>query len=217
MRATRGNIIPTSPGATTTERGKGMKRIIVGLSGASGVIYGIRLLEVLQALPDVESHLVMSTAAATTIPLETDYTPEEVRTLATVEYRFKDIAAAISSGSFRTDGMIVLPCSMKTLSAIAYSFSDNLLTRAADVVLKERRKLILCPRETPLHLGHLRAMTLAAEMGAFIVPPMAAFYHRPRTIDDIVNQTVNRVLDLVDVTLPEDLFRRWQGGRAAGE
>jgi 4-hydroxy-3-polyprenylbenzoate decarboxylase len=106
---------------------------------------------------------------------------------------------------------------MKTLSAIAYSFSDNLLTRAADVVLKERRKLILCPRETPLHLGHLRAMTLAAELGAFIVPPMPAFYHRPQTIDDIVNQTVNRVLDLVDVTLPEDLFRRWQGGRAAQE
>lgn len=194
-----------------------MKRIIVGLSGASGVIYGIRLLEVLQALPDVESHLVMSTAAATTIPLETDYTPEEVRALAHVDYRFKDIAAAISSGSFRTDGMIVLPCSMKTLSAIAYSLSENLLTRAADVVLKERRKLILCPRETPLHLGHLRAMTMAAELGAFIVPPMPAFYHRPQSVDDIVNQTVNRVLDLVDVTLPEDLFRRWQGGRVASD
>jgi 4-hydroxy-3-polyprenylbenzoate decarboxylase len=170
------------------------------------------LLEIIQALPDVESHLVLSTAAATTIPLETEYTPEEVRALATVDYRFKDIAAAISSGSFRTDGMIVLPCSMKTLSAIAYSYSDNLLTRAADVVLKERRKLILCPRETPLHLGHLRAMTLAAEMGAIIAPSMPAFYHRPQTVDDIINQTVNRVLDLVDVTLPEDLFRRWEGG-----
>jgi len=198
-------------------RQQGMKRIIVGLSGASGVIYGIRLLEVIQALPDVEAHLVMSTAAATTIPLETDYAPEEVRALATEEYRFKDIAAAISSGSFRTDGMVILPCSMKTLSAIAYSYSDNLLTRAADVVLKERRKLILCPRETPLHLGHLRAMTLAAELGAYIVPPMPAFYHRPQTVDDIVNQTVNRVLDLLDVTLPEDLFRRWQGGRWAAE
>lgn len=194
-----------------------MKRIIVGLSGASGVIYGIRLLEVIQALPDVEAHLVMSTAAATTIPLETDYAPEEVRALATEEYRFKDIAAAISSGSFPTDGMVILPCSMKTLSAIAYSYSDNLLTRAADVVLKERRKLILCPRETPLHLGHLRAMTLAAELGAYIVPPMPAFYHRPQTVDDIVNQTVNRVLDLLDITLPEDLFRRWQGGRWAAE
>lgn len=191
-----------------------MKRIIIGISGASGVIYGIRLLEVLQALPEVETHLVMSTAAATTIPLETDYTPEEVRSLATEDYRFKDIAAAISSGSFRTDGMIILPCSMKTLSAIAYSYSDNLLTRAADVVLKERRKLILCPRETPLHTGHLRAMLMTAELGAYIVPPMPAFYHRPRTVDDIVNQTVNRVLDLVDIRLPEDLFQRWQGGRA---
>ena len=194
-----------------------VKKIIVGLSGASGVIYGIRLLEVLQALPDVETHLVMSTAAATTIPLETDYTPEQVRLLATEDYRFKDIAAAVSSGSFRTDGMVILPCSMKTLSAIAYSYSDNLLTRAADVVLKERRKLILCPRETPLHVGHLRAMTLAAEMGAIIAPPMPAFYHRPQTLDDIVNQTVNRVLDLLDITLPEDLFRRWQGGRAAND
>lgn len=192
-----------------------MKKIIVGLSGASGVIYGIRLLEVLQALPDVATHLVMSAAAATTIPLETDYTPEQVRALATEDYRFKDIAAAISSGSFRTDGMVILPCTMKTLSAIAYSYSDNLLTRAADVVLKERRKLVLCPRETPLHVGHLRAMTLAAEMGAIIAPPMPAFYHRPQTLDDIVNQTVNRVLDLLDITLPEDLFRRWQGaGRA---
>jgi 4-hydroxy-3-polyprenylbenzoate decarboxylase len=194
-----------------------MKKIIVGISGASGVIYGIRLLEVLQALPDVESHLVISSAAATTIPLETDYTPEEVRALATEEYRFKDIAAAISSGSFRTDGMIILPCSMKTLSAIAYSYSDNLLTRAADVVLKERRPLILCPRETPLHLGHLRALTMAAELGAFIAPPMPAFYHRPQTVDDIINQTVNRVLDLLNVNLPEDLFRRWQGGRTAHE
>ena len=212
--------IPARPSGRTcvcarVESMNPMKKIIVGLSGASGVIYGIRLLEVIQALPDVESHLVMSTAAATTIPLETDYAPEEVRALATEDYRFKDIAAAISSGSFRTDGMVILPCSMKTLSAIAYSYSDNLLTRAADVVLKERRKLILCPRETPLHLGHLRAMTLAAEIGAFIVPPMPAFYHRPEAVDDIVNQTVNRVLDLLDITLPEDLFRRWQGGRAA--
>ncbi len=194
-----------------------MKKIIVGISGASGVIYGIRLLEVLQALPDVESHLVISSAAATTIPLETDYTPEAVRALAAEDYRFKDIAAAISSGSFRADAMVILPCSMKTLSAIAYSYSDNLLTRAADVALKERRPLILCPRETPLHLGHLRAMTLAAELGAFIVPPMPAFYHRPQTVDDIINQTVNRVLDLLNINLPEDLFRRWQGGRAAHE
>lgn len=194
-----------------------MKKIIVGISGASGVIYGIRMLEVLRALPDVETHLVLSTAGATTIGLETDYSPDEVRGLATVDYRFKDIAAAISSGSFKTDGMIVIPCSMKTMSGIAYSFTDNLLLRAADVVLKDRRKLILVPRETPLHLGHLRTMVLLAEMGAVIAPPMPAFYHKPGTIDDIVNQTVNRVLDLVDITLPADLFERWQGGRLASD
>jgi 4-hydroxy-3-polyprenylbenzoate decarboxylase len=194
-----------------------MKKIIVGISGASGVIYGIRLLEVLAALPDVETHLVLSTAAATTIGLETDYSPDDVRRLATVDYRFKDIAAAISSGSFKTDGMIVVPCSMKTLSGIAYSFTDNLLLRAADVVLKDRRRLIIVPRETPLHLGHLRAMVLLAEMGALIVPPMPAFYHRPQTVDDIVNQTVNRVLDLVDISLPADLFDRWGGGRASAD
>lgn len=192
-----------------------MKRIIVGITGASGVIYGIRLLEVLQALPEVETHLVLSTAGATTVSLETDYTPDEVRALATVDYRFKDIAAAISSGSFRTDGMVIMPCSMKTLAGIAYSFSDNLLLRAADVVLKDRRRLILVPRETPLHLGHLRAMLIAAEIGAIIAPPMPAFYHKPNNVEDIVNQTVNRVLDLLDITLPADLFTRWQGGRAA--
>lgn len=194
-----------------------MKKIIVGISGASGVIYGIRLLEVLRALPDVETHLILSAAAATTVGLETDYTPDEVRHLATVDYRFKDIAAAVSSGSFKTDGMVVIPCSMKTLSGIAYSFTDNLLLRAADVTLKDRRKLIVVPRETPLHLGHLRALTLLAEMGALIVPPMPAFYHRPQTVDDIINQTVNRVIDLLDITLPADLFERWQGGRAAGD
>ncbi len=194
-----------------------MKKIIVGISGASGVIYGVRLLEILQAVPDVETHLVMSAAGGTTLALETDYTVEEVRAMATVDYRFKDIAATISSGSFKTDGMIVIPCSMKTLSGIAYSFTDNLLLRAADVVLKDRRRLVIVPRETPLHLGHLRAMTQLAEMGAILAPPMPAFYHRPQTIDDIINQTVNRVLDLVDITLPADLFTRWQGGRAANE
>lgn len=194
-----------------------MKKIIVGISGASGVIYGVRLLEILQAVPDVETHLVLSAAGGTTLALETDYTVEEVRAMATVDYRFKDIAATISSGSFKTDGMIVIPCSMKTLSGIAYSFTDNLLLRAADVVLKDRRRLVIVPRETPLHLGHLRAMTQLAEMGAIIAPPMPAFYHRPQTIDDVINQTVNRVLDLVDITLPADLFTRWQGGRAANE
>lgn len=191
-----------------------MKKIIIGISGASGVIYGIRLLEVLRELDDVETHLVMSTAAATTIALETEKTPEQIMQLANVVYRFRDIAAAIASGSFKTDGMIVVPCSMKTLAGIANSFSDNLLLRAADVVLKDRRRLILVARETPLHLGHLRLMTQVTEMGAIVTPPMPAFYHKPQTIDDIVNQTVNRVLDLADIELPQDMFQRWQGGKA---
>jgi 4-hydroxy-3-polyprenylbenzoate decarboxylase len=194
-----------------------MKRLIVGISGASGVIYGIRLLEVLHDLSEVETHLVISTAGAQTIGLETDYTVSEVMALADVNYRFNDIAAAISSGSFRTAGMVVIPCTMKSLAGIAHSFSDNLLLRAADVVLKDRRRLVLVPRETPLHLGHLRLMIQAVEMGAIMVPPLPAFYHRPQTIDDIINQTINRVLDLLDVELPEDLFRRWQGGRAQRE
>jgi len=192
-----------------------MKKIIVGMSGASGVIYGVRLLEVLRQVEGVESHLVASSAAAITLGLETDYRMEEVNALANVTYRFKDIAASISSGSFKTDGMIVIPCSMKTLAGITYSFSDNLLLRAADVVLKDRRRLILVTRETPLHLGHLRMMAQVTEMGAIVVPPVPAFYHRPQTIDDIINQTVNRVLDLVNVELPADLFVRWQGGEAA--
>lgn len=190
-----------------------MKKLIVGISGASGVIYGIRLLEILRDVPDVETHLIMSTAAATTIGLETDYTAEEVMQLANVTYRFKDIAAAVSSGSFKTWGMVIVPCSMKTLAGIANSFSDNLLLRAADVVLKDRRRLVLVARETPLHLGHLRLMVQATEMGAILAPPMPAFYHRPKSIDDIVNQTVNRVLDLLEVELPQDLFVRWQGGK----
>lgn len=191
-----------------------MKKLIVGISGASGVVYGIRLLDVLRDVPDVETHLVLSTAGATTIGLETDFTAEQVKQLADVTYRFKDIAAPISSGSFKTDGMVIVPCSMKTLAGIANSFSDNLLLRAADVVLKDRRRLVIVSRETPLHLGHLRLMVQATEMGAIVAPPMPAFYHRPQSIDDIVNQTVNRVLDLLDVTLPADLFQRWQGGSA---
>ncbi len=190
-----------------------MKKIIIGMSGASGVIYGIRLLEVLQDVADVETHLVLSTAAATTIGLETAYKPEQITALADVAYRFRDIAAAISSGSFKTHGMIVAPCSMKTLAGIANSFSDNLLLRAADVVLKERRRLILVARETPLHVGHLRLMMQVTEMGAIVAPPMPAFYHHPQSIDDIVNQTVNRVLDLAEIELPQDLFQRWSGGK----
>lgn len=191
-----------------------MKKLIVGISGASGVVYGIRLLEILRDVPDVETHLVLSTAAATTIGLETAYSAEAVQALADVTYRFKDIAAAVSSGSFKTHGMIVIPCSMKTLAGIANSFSDNLLLRAADVVLKDRRRLVLMVRETPLHLGHLRLMTQVTEMGAIVAPPMPAFYHHPKSLDDIVNQTVNRALDLLDIALPQDLFERWQGDRA---
>jgi len=194
-----------------------MRRIVVGISGASGVIYGIRLLEVLQSVQDVETHLVISPAGSQTIGLETEYSTASVNALADVVYRYNDIAAAISSGSFKTYGMVVIPCTMKTLAGIAHSFSDNLLLRAGDVTLKDRRPLVIVPRETPLHLGHLRLMTQLVEMGAILVPPLPAFYHRPQSIDDIVNQTVNRVLDLLDVELPEDLFARWSGGKDTRE
>lgn len=193
-----------------------MKKIIVGLSGASGVIYGVRLLEVLKDVEDVETHLVASNAAAITLGLETNHTLDDVKDLADVTYRFKDIAAPIASGSFKTEGMIVLPCSMKTLAGITYSFSDNLLLRAANVVLKDRRRLVLAPREAPLHLGHLRMLVQVTEMGAIVAPPVPAFYHRPESLDDIINQTVNRILDLVGIELEEDLFKRWQGGNTAG-
>jgi 4-hydroxy-3-polyprenylbenzoate decarboxylase len=186
-------------------------RLVVGMSGASGVIYGIRMLEVLGSIPDVETHLIMSRAARQTITLETDWEPAKVEGLADAVHKFGDIAAAPSSGSFRLDAMVVVPCSMKTLASIAYSMSDNLLTRAADVALKERRRLIVVPRETPLHLGHLRAMTQLTEMGAILAPPMPAFYHRPATVDDIVNQTVGRILDLLGIEPAEQLFRRWRG------
>lgn len=187
------------------------RRLIVGLSGASGVVYGIRLLQLLQSLPDVETHLVISSAAHQTIRLETDYAAADVEALADVTYAPDDIAAPISSGSFHTDGMVIIPCSMKTLGAIAHSYTDTLIARAADVVLKERRRLILVARETPLHLGHLRLMVQVTEIGAIVMPPAPAFYHRPTTIDDIVNQTVNRVLDMLNIRLPQDLFQRWQG------
>ena len=188
-----------------------MKRLIVGLSGASGAIYGVRLLQVLRNVANVETHLVMSQAARQTLSLETDLSLRDVQALADVVHDARDIAASISSGSFKTAGMVILPCSIKTLSGIVNSYTDTLVTRAADVVLKERRPLVLCVRETPLHLGHLRLMTQAAELGAVIMPPVPAFYHRPQTLDDVINQTVNRVLDQYDIDLPEDLFTRWQG------
>ncbi|KMW72437.1 3-octaprenyl-4-hydroxybenzoate carboxy-lyase [Photorhabdus luminescens subsp. luminescens] len=191
-----------------------MKRLIVGLTGASGAIYGIRLLQVLQPVEGVETHLVISHSARQTLALETDYSLRDVQALADVVYDNRDIAAAISSGSFKTLGMVILPCSMKTLSGIVHSYTDGLVTRAADVVLKESRKLVLGVRETPLHLGHLRLMTQAAEIGAVIMPPVPAFYHQPQQIQDIIDQTVNRVLDQFDIELPHDLFTRWQGAKS---
>lgn len=187
------------------------KRLIVGMSGTSGAVLGIRLLEVLRDVSDVETHLVVSHAAKRTLALETDCRSQQVESLADHCYPLGDIAAAISSGSFKTWGMVVIPCSIKTLSAVANSYSDNLLQRAADVTLKDRRPLVLVVRETPLHLGHLRLMVQATEMGAVIMPPVPAFYHRPRTISDILDQTVNRVLDLLGLELEHDLFTRWQG------
>lgn len=187
-----------------------MKRLIIGISGASGAIYGVRLLQVLQLVPDTETHLIVSQSARQTLSLETSYNLREVQALATQVYDPRDISASISSGSFRTAGMIILPCSIKTLSGIVHSYADNLMIRAADVTLKERHPLILAVRETPLHLGHLRLMLQAAEMGAIIMPPVPAFYHRPQTPDDIINQTVNRILDQLPVQLPQDLFTRWE-------
>ncbi len=188
-----------------------MKQLIIGISGASGAIYGVRLLQVLQDVTEVETHLVMSQSARQTLALETDYSLRDVQALANVVHDARDIAASISSGSYKTEGMVILPCSMKTLSGIVHSYTDGLLTRAADVVLKERRRLVLGVRETPLHLGHLRLMTSAAELGAIIMPPVPAFYHRPESVQDIIDQTVNRVLDQFDITLPKDLFTRWEG------
>jgi 4-hydroxy-3-polyprenylbenzoate decarboxylase len=185
---------------------------VVGISGASGAIHGVRLLEVLQPVDSIETHLVVSQAGKQTIALETDRSIAEVEGLADVVHRTGDIAAPLSSGSFTTAGMVVVPCSIKTLSGIAHSYADNLLIRAADVTLKDRRPLVLVVRETPLHLGHLRLMTRAAEMGAVIMPPMPAFYHRPESIHDIVDQTVNRILDLLDIEINHDLFTRWRGG-----
>jgi len=187
-------------------------RLIIGISGSSGVIYGIRLLQVLAEQEDMETHLVMSPTARMNIPIETDMQLKQVEQLAGEVHHFNDVAASISSGSFRTDGMIIAPCSMKTLSAIVHSFADNLMSRAADVVLKEGRKLVLMPRETPLHAGHCRLLYEAARMGVQIAPPMPAFYNRPESIEDIINHSVGRVLDLF--ALDPGLVRRWAGTKA---
>ena len=183
--------------------------MVVGITGASGTVYGIRLLEVLRDL-GVETHLVMTGAARRVAELETGFAADHIEKLAGVWYANDEIDAPIASGSFRTAGMIVAPCSIKSLSAIANSYNDGLLARAADVVLKERRTLVLVVRETPLHLGHLRLMAAAAEHGAVILPPMPAFYHQPKTISDLVDQTVGKVLD--QFGLDHHLYKRWQGG-----
>lgn len=184
-------------------------KLIVGMNGATGAIYGIRLLQVLSAIDGIETHLIVSDAGIQTIGLETDFTADEVKALADYCHSIHDIAAAPASGSFRHDGMIIAPCSMKTLSALAHSYADNLLTRAADVTLKERRPLLLLARETPLHLGHLRNMVAVAEMGGIVMPPAPAFYHAPKTIGDIVDHTVGKMLDLFGIE--HNLFQRWPG------
>jgi 4-hydroxy-3-polyprenylbenzoate decarboxylase len=184
------------------------RRIIIGISGASGVIYGVRMLEHLRDT-DCETHLVLSKSAKLTIEIETSYAAKEVAAMADYTYDNKNMAASISSGSFLTDGMIVAPCTIKTLSGIANSYTDNLLVRAADVSLKEKRKLVLLVRETPLHKGHLQLMTTAADLGAHILPPVPSFYHMPKTIDDIIDQTVGKVFDYMDIE--HDLFNRWSG------
>ena len=185
-----------------------MRRIVVGISGASGSIYGIRLLEALARLPEIESHLVLTPTAKMNIGLETDWKVSDVEALADVLHDARDVSASIASGSFRTVGMAVVPCSIKTLSAVATSYTDNLLTRAADVTLKERRRLVLVVRETPLHAGHCRLLLDAATAGAVIMPPVPSFYTRPVTIDDIVDHTVGRLLDLFDIE--SGLVRRWR-------
>jgi flavin prenyltransferase len=187
-------------------------RLVVGITGASGSIYGIRLLEVLRATTPVELHLVISAAGKRTLVEETDYSVADVEALAHHRYDVKDIGAALASGSFRTGGMVIAPCSIKTAGAIAACYAEGLIARAADVTLKEGRPLVLVVRETPLHVGHLRMLTALAEMGAVIVPPVPAFYNRPKELDDIINHTVARVLDRLQ--LPQTLVGEWQGTSA---
>lgn len=185
-----------------------MKRLIVGITGASGVIYGIRLLQVLKEAR-VETHAVISDAAKKNILIETDFAVEDVERLAYQVHDERNMAASISSGSFKTDGMVVVPCTIKTLSGIANSFSDNLVIRAADVILKERRKLVLVVRETPLHKGHLELMARVADLGGILLPPIPAFYHLPQTIDDLINHTLGKILDIFEID--NALFARWPG------
>lgn len=186
-----------------------MTRLVVAITGASGSIYGIRLLEVMRTTSDIELHLIISAAGKRTLVEETDYSVADVEALAHYRYDVRDVGAALASGSFRTAGMVVAPCSIKTAAAIAACYADTLIARAADVSLKEGRPLILLVRETPLHLGHLRVLTALAEIGAVVLPPMPAFYNRPKGLDDVVNHTVARVLDRLQ--LPQTLVGEWQG------
>lgn len=187
------------------------RRLVIGISGASGTIYGIRMLEFLKKM-DIETHLVMSKSAEMTLVYETDYKPKDIKTLASVVHPAADIGASISSGSFATMGMIVVPCSIRTMSEIATGVTSSLMSRAADVVLKEKRCLVLAVRETPLHGGHLRTLTTLADIGAIIAPIVPAFYNKPKTVDDIINHTVGRLLDLLGIETK--LVKRWQGGPA---
>ncbi len=187
-----------------------MPRLIVGISGSTGPHYGVRLLEVLREhRPDIETHLVMSSGARTTISYEMSRDPDSVAALASVVHDERNVAASIASGTFLTEGMVVAPCSMKSLSAIANSYNDNLIARAADVCLKERRKLVLVVRETPLHLGHLRLMEQVTASGAVVLPPVPGFYHLPKTIEEVIDQTVTKILDQFGIHL--DLIQRWRG------
>jgi flavin prenyltransferase len=191
-----------------------VNRLVVGITGASGSIYGIRLLEVLRTTTDIELHLVISAAGKRTLAEETDYSVADVEAIAHHRYDVKDIGATLASGSFRTGGMVIAPCSIKTAAAVAACYADTLMARAADVTLKEGRPLIMLVRETPLHLGHLRVLTSLAEMGAVVLPPMPAFYNRPKELDDIINHTVARVLDRLQ--LPQTLVGEWRGTSARG-
>lgn len=191
-----------------------MRRFVIGITGSTGCIYGVRLLERLRALPDTEVHLVISAPGKRTLVEETDWTVQDVEALAHVVHDNKDIGASLASGAFRTAGMAIAPCSMKTVSALANSYADTLIARAADVHLKEGRPLVAVVRETPLHAGHLRQMLALAEIGGVILPPMPAFYTRPKTVDDIVNHTVGRILDRLG--LPQDLVPEWPGTGRAG-
>ena len=186
-----------------------MNRLVVAMTGASGAVYGIRLLEILRG--QVESHLILTQWAKKTIEIETQHSIEEVASLASFVHDNGDLSDPLASGSFKTEGMVVIPCSIRTLSAVANSQSSTLVDRVADVHLKERRKLILCVRETPLHLGHLRLMERAAECGAILLPPVPAFYYKPRTINDVIDHTIGKMLDMLDIE--HDLFRRWEGDR----